>query len=111
MRREKTFTVRFNYFEPGSFVAPIGVRFLNPVPVCKVTTCWEPSHSNREACLFVEGVADSFPTKDFRDATKDEIASGEARAYLHLFKLMDKHSYYASGLDNKQRACSPPTGS
>jgi len=28
----------------------------------------------------------------------------EARAYLHLFKLMDTHSYYASGLDNKQRA-------
>jgi len=32
--------------------------------------------------------------------TNDE----EARAYLHLFRLMDKHGYYAGDLDSDQLA-------
>lgn len=56
MRRKKTFTVEYNYFEPGTRVTPTSGRCpLDIGVVYVVTKCLESRDAGDEAVCFVQG--------------------------------------------------------
>lgn len=76
MERQKTFTVTFNSFEPGTYVTPAsGYSALKPGTVHRVSKCWEPLFAGDKAVVLVEGRTDVLPTSYLREATGDEIVA------------------------------------
>jgi len=76
MQREKTFTVRFNYFEPGTFITPTSRRSpLKFGAVYRVLETQEPLFAGEEAIVAVQGWRTGVSAEYLREATKDEIAA------------------------------------
>lgn len=80
MRRTKTFTITYNYFEPGTLVVPTStrcplVRDDRKRHVFKVTKCYEPNFPGEDGIVFVEGHKNGVETYYLREATD---ADGDA---------------------------------
>lgn len=80
MKRSKTFTITFNYFEPGTYVTPTSRRcVLEPGTIHKVIECHEPLFPGEDAIVFVEGKRTGLSTEYLREAKAEEIAAGSCK--------------------------------
>jgi hypothetical protein len=67
MRRSKTFTVEYNYFEPGTRITPTSNRCPLERGVYVVTKCIEPRDAQDEAVCFVQGRKTGISTTYLRE--------------------------------------------
>jgi hypothetical protein len=73
-RRLATFTVEYNYFEPGTRVTPTSVRsVLEEGQVYTIKKCFHPLYADDRACCYVEGRETGLSSEYLR-----EIQPGES---------------------------------
>lgn len=69
MIRQRTFTVTYNYFEPGTIVEPTSTRSSLEPGQYKVLSCHEPRFDGDDAVVFVEGRGVAVRTEYLREVT------------------------------------------
>lgn len=86
MKRSKTFTVTYNYFEPGTYVTPASQRSVlshgDGSLLFKVTQCLEPNFPEDTCIVFVKGHRYGVGTEYLRAATSEELIKGERLGVL-----------------------------
>ena len=77
MKRTKTFSVTYNYFEPGTYVVPTSTRCPlmreGTPPLFKVIDCMEPLFAEERCIVYVEGHKFGVDAAYVREATKEEL--------------------------------------
>jgi len=79
MKRTKTFTIEYNYFEPGTYVVPTSPRCVlthEDRTLFEVIDCLEPTFAGETSLVFVKGRFHGVDTTYLREATQEEIAEG-----------------------------------
>jgi hypothetical protein len=71
MQRTKTFTVTYNYFEPGDLVTPTSTRCPLDPGVYKVEMCFKPAYPGDECIVHIEGHQYGVSSEYLREASSE----------------------------------------